>query len=44
MSQLMNNEEVYCIGCGAQLQATDENKSGYVPNSVLKKPAEELAE
>ena len=44
MSQLVNNEEVYCIGCGAQLQATDENKSGYVPNSVLKKPAEELTE
>ena len=44
MSQLVNNEEVYCIGCGAQLQATDENKSGYVPNSVLKKPAEELTD
>ena len=44
MSQLVNNEEVYCIGCGAQLQSTDENKSGYVPNSVLKQPAEELTD
>lgn len=44
MSQLVNNEKVYCIGCGAQLQSTNENKSGYVPNSVLKKPAEELTD
>lgn len=42
MSQSTNNEAVYCIGCGAQLQSTEENKAGYVPNSVLKKPAEEL--
>ncbi len=42
MSQLMNNEEVYCIGCGAKLQSTDEKKSGYVPSSVLNKPEEEL--
>lgn len=44
MSRLMNNEEVYCIGCGAQLQSTDENKSGYVPNSVLNKPKDELTD
>lgn len=44
MSRLMNNEEVYCIGCGAQLQSTDENKSGYVPNSVLNKPKAELTD
>lgn len=42
MSQLTNEEKVFCIGCGAQLQSTDESKAGYVPSSVLKKPAEEL--
>lgn len=42
MSQLINNEAAYCMGCGAKLQSTDENKSGYVPNSVLNKPEEEL--
>lgn len=42
MSQSMNDESVYCIGCGAELQAINENKAGYVPNSVLNKPAEEL--
>lgn len=42
MSQFKENEEIYCIGCGAQLQAENENTSGYVPNSVLKKPASEL--
>lgn len=42
MNQSTNNEGVYCIGCGAMLQSTEENKAGYVPSSVLKKPAEEL--
>lgn len=38
----MNNEEVYCIGCGAKLQSKEENKAGYVPSSVLNRPSEEL--
>jgi len=42
MSQSMNEEAVYCIGCGARLQAEEENKAGYVPSSVLKRPEEEL--
>lgn len=42
MSQSTNNEMPLCIGCGAQLQAVEENKAGYVPSSVLKRPAEEL--
>ena len=33
-----------CIGCGAHLQSETEDKAGYVPSSVLKKPAEELQE
>lgn len=42
MNQLTNDESVYCIGCGAKLQSTEENKAGYVPSSVLNKPTEEL--
>jgi hypothetical protein len=42
MSQSMNDEAIFCIGCGAQLQSEEENKAGYVPSSVLKKPVEEL--
>lgn len=42
MSQSVNNEEVYCIGCGAELQSKEENKAGYVPSSVLTRPSEEL--
>lgn len=44
MSELVNNETVVCIGCGAQLQSDEENKAGYVPSSVLSKPAEELTD
>jgi len=42
MSQSANEEAVYCIGCGARLQSDEENKAGYVPSSVLKRPEEEL--
>lgn len=42
MSQSANKEKVYCIGCGARLQSDEENKAGYVPASVLKRPAEDL--
>lgn len=42
MSQSVNNKEVYCIGCGAQLQSKEEKKAGYVPSSVLNKSSEEL--
>ena len=27
----------YCEGCGAELQTTDENRAGYIPNSSLEK-------
>lgn len=43
MSEL-NNENVQCIGCGAELQSDEENMAGFVPSSVLKKPAEELTD
>ena len=43
MSQL-DNEMVHCIGCGAQLQSETEQKAGFVPSSVLNKPAEELTD
>ena len=44
MSRSVNREDVYCIGCGAKLQSEEENKAGYVPSSVLKRPTEELEE
>ncbi len=44
MSRSAEYEDVYCIGCGAKLQSEEENKAGYVPSSVLKRPAEELEE
>lgn len=40
----MNNrtkETIYCIGCGAELQANEENQSGYLPQSALDKAVEE---
>ena len=33
-------EKIYCIGCGAEIQTTDENKEGYVAKSVLEKKQE----
>src|SRR5690554_3646064 len=42
MNQSANQNDVYCIGCGAKLQSTEENKAGYVPSSVLKRPSSEL--
>jgi len=42
MNQSMNDKEFYCIGCGAKLQSEEENKAGYVPSSVLKRPSSEL--
>src|SRR5699024_10199835 len=45
MNQSENhNDAFYCIGCGAKLQSEEDNKAGYVPASVLKKPADELEE
>ncbi len=44
MNQSENKEEVYCIGCGAALQSTEEDKAGYVPSSVLKRTSSELQE
>lgn len=42
MKKSVNKEEVYCIGCGARLQSTEESKAGYVPSSVLKRESSEL--
>ncbi|WEV54180.1 ribosome biogenesis GTPase YqeH [Leuconostocaceae bacterium ESL0723] len=30
-------EGLYCVGCGAQMQVTDPNHSGYLPKGALKK-------
>ncbi|GLV14161.1 ribosome biogenesis GTPase YqeH [Alicyclobacillus hesperidum] len=30
--------EIVCLGCGAPLQSTDEDKPGYVPESAVGKP------
>ncbi|MEY8291379.1 ribosome biogenesis GTPase YqeH [Carnobacteriaceae bacterium 52-44] len=42
MNQSESYKDFYCIGCGAKLQSTEENKAGYVPSSVLKRPSSEL--
>ena len=34
-------EELFCIGCGAQIQTEDKEKAGYTPASSIKK-AEEI--
>ncbi|KRK79931.1 ribosome biogenesis GTPase YqeH [Companilactobacillus nodensis] len=31
------SEEMYCIGCGAELQTEDKTKPGFIQNSTLKK-------
>ena len=36
-------EELFCIGCGAQIQTEDKEKAGYTPASSIKK-AEETGE
>ena len=38
--ELMNDEELRCIGCGAVIQTVEKNKSGYTPDSALKKGIE----
>lgn len=35
-----NNEELYCIGCGAKIQSDDPDKLGYTPTSAIKKGLE----
>lgn len=37
---MSENEELYCIGCGAKLQSDNEELPGYVPASALKKYTE----
>ena len=36
-------EELFCIGCGAQIQTEDKEKAGFTPASSIKK-AEETGE
>lgn len=36
----MENEPLYCIGCGAEIQDTDPNKVGYTPKSAIEKGIE----
>lgn len=38
--ELMNEEELRCIGCGALIQTTDKEAPGYTPESALKKGLE----
>ncbi len=38
--ELMNEEEIRCIGCGALIQTTDKEAPGYTPESALKKGLE----
>ena len=33
-------EELFCIGCGAQIQTEDKEKAGYTPASSIKKAEE----
>ena len=30
-------EELFCIGCGAQIQTEDKEKAGFTPASTIKK-------
>ena len=30
-------EELFCIGCGAQIQTEDKEKAGYTPASSIKR-------
>ncbi|WP_442878047.1 ribosome biogenesis GTPase YqeH [Carnobacterium sp.] len=39
--ELMNEEEIRCIGCGAVIQTTDKDAPGYTPESALKKGLEQ---
>lgn len=39
----MNDEPIYCIGCGAEIQSEDKNARGYTPKSVVKKGLENNA-
>lgn len=39
-TELKSEEEIRCIGCGALLQTTDKNKSGYTPKAALEKGLE----
>lgn len=38
--ELMNEEEIRCIGCGALIQTTDKEAPGYTPESALEKGLE----
>src|SRR5690625_3385108 len=40
MSKQVSNSDIRCIGCGAVIQTTDKEKSGYTPNSVLERSME----
>ncbi|MGE7366754.1 ribosome biogenesis GTPase YqeH [Desemzia incerta] len=39
-TELNNEEEIRCIGCGAILQTTDKTKPGYTPAAALEKGLE----
>ncbi|GKQ42511.1 ribosome biogenesis GTPase YqeH [Companilactobacillus sp. RD055328] len=32
-----NNQDLYCVGCGAKLQTTDKKKAGFLPENTLNK-------
>lgn len=41
---MTNNQDLYCIGCGAKLQTTDKTKAGYLPENTLNKYLESKEE
>lgn len=40
MEVILDNK-IYCIGCGAEIQSENQNKQGYLPKSVVEKSMEE---
>lgn len=40
MEVILDNK-IYCIGCGAEIQSENPNKQGYLPKSVVEKSIEE---
>lgn len=36
-------EELFCIGCGAQIQTEDKEKAGFTPASSIKRPRKQVS-
>ena len=37
---MTENEELYCIGCGAKIQSEDKTEPGYTPRAAIQKGLE----